>query len=179
MRDRLINFALYQTGWLIIVAAAAKGRPWHGSAAGLFLILVHLILAGERKPEVLNVLGIGLVGTLVDTIQAFFGVFVFESGYWSYWVVPFWITVMWMQFATLFHYALSWLAGRYLLAAILGSMGGPAAFLTGERLGGVVFPYGQAYSLSVLAVVWAVVLPVVVWISYRTRPSSGAGRYRI
>ena len=126
-----------------------------------------------------TVLGIALLGTFVDTIQAFFGIFVFESGYWSFWVAPFWITVMWMQFATLFHYALGWLAGRYVLSSVLGLIGGPAAFLTGERLGGVIFPDGHRYSLSVLALVWAVVLPAAVWISDRNRPSSGEGRYRI
>jgi len=179
LRDRLINFVLYQTGWLIIVISAAKKRPWLGSAAGLFLIAVHLVLARERKPEALNILWIGLLGTFVDTIQAFFGVFVFESGYWSFWIAPFWITVMWMQFATLFHFALSWLTGRYILAAVLGFMGGPAAFLTGQRLGGVIFPYGTIYSLKVLALVWAVLLPVVLWISGRNRLSAGEGQYRI
>ena len=179
MRDRLINFALYQTGWLIIVMAAARGHPWKGSAAGLFLILAHILLAAERKPEILNIVSIGMLGTFMDTVQAFFGVFVFESGYWSFWIAPFWITVMWMQFATLFHYALGWLAGRYALAAALGLVGGPAAFLSGERLGGVIFPYGHAYSLTVLAVVWAAVLPAAVWVSDRNRPSAGEGQYRI
>jgi hypothetical protein len=178
MRNRLLNYILYQAGWLVMVLAAAKGHPWPGAGVGLFLVLVHVILARERKPEIVTILLVGVLGTLVDTIQAFFGVFVFESGYWTFWVIPFWITVMWLQFATLLHYLLTWLSGRYLLAIVLGAAGGPAVYLAGELLGAVIFPFGMGYSLKVLAVVWAVVLPTVVWIAHRNRPSTGIGKYR-
>ncbi len=179
MRDRLLNYALYQTGWLFMVLTTASGRPWLGAGAGLFLVLVHVVLSRERKPEIVTILLVGVLGTLVDTIQAFFGVFVFESGYWTYWVIPFWITVMWLQFATLLHYLLSWLSGRYLLSIALGAAGGPAFYLAGEFLGAVIFPYGTSYSVKVLAAVWAVVLPTAVWIAHWKRPSTGSGRYRL
>ena len=99
-----------------MVLGGAHGFPWVGSAVGLLLVGTHLYLSRERGPEVATILLIGAMGTLVDSAQAFAGVFVFESGYWTYWVVPFWLTVMWMQFATLFHFILSWLSGRYLLS---------------------------------------------------------------
>jgi len=179
MKDNLFNYILYQAGWLVMILAAANGRPWQGAGAGLFLVFVHVILARERKPEIVTILLVGVLGTLVDTIQAFFGVFVFESGYWTFWVIPFWITVMWLQLATLLHFLLSWLSGRYLLAVALGAVGGPAVYLAGELLGAVIFPFGTVYSLKVLAVVWAVVLPAVVWIARRNRLSTGSGEYRV
>ena len=178
MKTKLLNYLLYQAGWLFMILAAAKGRPWPGAGVGLFLVLVHVILARERKPEIVTILLVGIVGTLVDTIQAFFGVFVFESGYWTFWVIPFWITVMWLQLATLLHFLLGWLSGRYLLAVALGAVGGPSVYLAGELLGAVIFPFGTGYSLKVLAVVWAAVLPAVVWIAHRNRPSTGSGEYR-
>jgi len=178
MRDRIINFALYQTGWFVLVLGAARGYPWEGAGAGLFLLTAHIFLSKERKPEILTVLCIGVLGTVVDSIQAITGVFVFEAGYWSYWVIPFWLTVMWMQFATLFHFILSWLSGRYLLSAFLGAVGGPIAFLTGERLGGVIFPMGATRSLVILAAVWSVVTPACVYIAGRFRPRGGTGNYR-
>jgi len=178
MRDRLINLALYQAGWFAMVLGAANGIPWKGSAAGFILFGVHLGLAREFLPEVKTVLVIGILGTVVDSAQAFAGVFVFESGYWTYWVVPLWLTVMWMQFATLFHYALSWLSGRYVLSAALGAVGGPLAFYTGERFGGVIFPMGMARSMIILAGVWAVVTPACVFIATLFKPSTGEGSYR-
>ena len=179
MRDTLLNLGLYQAGWFAMVLGAARGYPWAGAAAGLTLLTCHLLLVRERKPEILTVLFIGILGTVADSIQAFAGVFVFESGYWSSWVVPFWLTVMWMQFATLFHFALGWLSGRYILSAILGALGGPAAFWTGERLGGVIFPMGDFHSLLILAAAWFVLLPLCVLVADRFYPQRKTGQYRI
>lgn len=179
MRDTLVNVTLYQLGWFALVLGAARKWPWAGAGVGLVLLAIHLVLARERRPELLLVVAVGFLGTVVDSAQAFAGVFVFESGYWSYWVVPFWLTVMWMQFATLFHFALRWLSGRYLLSAVLGAVGGPAAYWTGERLGGVIFPMGTRHSLMILAAVWFVVLPISIFLADRLRPQQRIGQYRI
>jgi len=179
VRDTLINAGLYQAGWFAMVFGAACGRPWTGAAVGLLFLSVHITLSRERGPEIATVLAIGILGTLTDSAQAFAGVFVFESGYWTYWVVPFWLTVMWMQFATLFHFALRWLSGRYLLSAFLGAIGGPVAFLTGERLGGVIFPMGLRHSVLILAGVWAVIMPLCIFAADRFGPRQGKGRYRL
>ncbi len=179
MKDTLVNVTLYLAGWFAMVLGAAGGRPWAGAVVGLGLLAVHIALARERGPEILIVLVIGLLGTVTDSAQAFAGVFVFESGYWSYWVIPFWLTVMWMQLATLFHFALRWLSRRYLLSAALGAVGGPAAFLAGEQLGGVIFPMGIRHSLLILTAVWAVILPLCVLLANRFRPRKGKGQYRL
>lgn len=179
MRDTLINVALYQTGWFAMVLGASRGWPWAGAGAGLLLVFVHLVLTRDRGPEIFTVIVIGVIGTVVDSVQAFAGVFVFESGYWSYWIVPLWLTIMWLQFATLFHFALRWLSRRYLVSSALGALGGPAAFLTGERLGGVIFPVGTRYSLLILAAVWAVVMPVCVLVADYFSPPGGRGSYRL
>jgi len=179
VKEILVNITLYQAGWFAMVLGAARGWPWAGAGVGLVLLAVHLVLVRERKPELQTIVGVGILGTLIDSAQAFAGVFVFESGYWSYWVVPFWLTVMWMQFATLFHFALRWLSGRYLLSAVLGAVGGPAAFWTGERLGGVIFPMGTRHSLLFLAAVWFAALPFTILLADRFRPQKGTGQYRI
>ena len=179
MRDRILNIALYQAGWFAMVLGATSRHPWEGSAAGLALISVHLFLARERLPEIKTVVTIGILGTAIDSVQAFAGVFVFESGYWTYWLVPFWLTVMWMQFATLFNFALSWMSGRYLLSAILGALGGPAAYYTGDRLGAVIFPMGTAHSVFIMAAVWFFLTPLCVFIAAGFRPVPGSGTYRL
>ena len=176
MKTVLVNVGLYQAGWFACVLGGAHGFPWLGAGIGLGLLVVHFVLCREPGKEMVTVLLIGSAGTLADSIQAFFGVFVFPAGYWSEWAVPLWISVMWLQFATLFHFALGWLSGRYLLAVLLGALGGPMAFVTGERLGAAVFPKGYGFSLSVLAVVWAFILPVSTFIADRFRPAEM--RYR-
>lgn len=170
MKTTVLNLALYQAGWFACVLGGAHGYPWQGAFAGLILLLVHLVLCREPGKEIKTVLVVAVVGTAADSIQSFFGVFVFLSGYWVQWVVPIWISVMWLQFATLLHFALGWLSGRYVLSAFLGAVGGPMAFFTGERLGAAIFPKGQVFSLLVLAVVWAVILPLSVFTGDRFMP---------
>jgi len=178
VKDRFLNYAMYQAGWFVMVLGAAKGYPWSGALAGFLLLVAHLVLVRETKAEIRTVLTIGALGTAVDSVQALAGVFVFESGYWTYWIVPLWLTVMWMQFATLFHFVLSWMKGRYWLSALLGAAGGPAAYYTGERLGAVIFPMGSIFSLAILAGVWAIMTPLCVFIAARYAPAAGMGVYR-
>ena len=179
MKDTLVNMTLYLAGWFAMVLGSAGGRPWTGAAVGLGLLAVHIALARERGPEIVTILAIGILGTVTDSAQAFAGVFVFESGYWSYWVIPFWITVMWMQLATLFHFTLRRLSRRYFLSATIGAVGGPVALLIGERLEGVIFPMGMRHSLLILAAVWAVILPLCVLVADRFQPLKGRALYRL
>jgi hypothetical protein len=93
-------------------------------------------------------------------------------------LAPPWIVVMWMQFATLFRFALSFLAGRPLLAAMLGALGGPFAFWVGGRLGGVAFGNPAWRSLLVLGGIWALVLPLLLRLAATGRGASRPATYR-
>lgn len=89
---------------------------------------------------------------------------------------PIWILGLWLQFATTLHFSLGWLSKRYLLATLLGLIGGPLAFLGGERLGAAAFGDPRALSLGVIALAWAIALPVLVRSADRL---GGVGRYKI
>jgi hypothetical protein len=174
--SRLVNLALYQAGWFACVLGGARGRPWLGAAAGLAPVVAHLLLVERRSAEVRFVLAASVMGTAIDSAQQAAGTVAFPSGHYSVWLCPAWLTVLWAQFATLPCHSLAWLAGRPIVSALLGSAGGPLAFLAGERLGGVTFPQGRTIGCAVLAVVWGVAFPLLMRLSVR----SGAfqGRYR-
>jgi membrane protein implicated in regulation of membrane protease activity len=57
--------------------------------------------------------------------------------------------------------ALYWLAGRPLLAAALGAVGGPLAYFGGVGLGALAFPGGLAWALALIAVEWAIAMPLL------------------
>ena len=84
---------------------------------------------------------------------------------------------MWMLFACTLRYAFGWLYGKPLLAALLGAVGGPAAFWAGQRLGAVSFHPTPGLSLGVLAIVWAALLPTLMGVAARI-DSQGGGAYR-
>ena len=102
-----------------------------------------------------------LLGILVDSLQQGFGLFTFtRDPAWPLWL-PLWVFVIWAQFATLFHYALHWLSGRYLLAAIFGLVGGPLAYWAGIRMGAASFGDNPTLTVVTLAIVWALVTPLL------------------
>lgn len=175
-RSRLLNVGLYQFGWFCCVLGAAWGAPLIGALLALLLLAVHLLLAAERGAELRLMLSACLLGVVVDSSQQALGVFRFTADpAWPLWL-PLWVLVIWAQFATLFRYALFWLSGRYLLAAVFGLLGGPLAYGGGVRLGAAQFGDNPALSLLSLTLVWSLVTPLLLWLSARIEPRPG--RYR-
>ena len=175
----LVNITLYQVGWFCCVLGAAWGYPFAGGLAALALTGLHVCLAEDRRAELKLMLAAMLIGVVVDTAQQAAGVFTFTTDpSWPLWL-PLWVFVIWAQVATLFHYALNWLQQRYLLAALLGGVGGPLAYFAGVRFGAAIFPGSMVQSLLVLAVVWASVTPLLVRLAARFRPARLPARYRI
>ncbi len=176
MLGKMINLALYQLGWFSCVIGAGQGFPRSGALVALLLIAIHLLLATERDAEVRLMIFAGLLGALVDSAQQALGVVTFKDDPgWPLWL-PAWILIIWVQFATLFRFALHWLAGRYLLAAFFGMLGGPFAYWSGVQLGAAQFGDNLLFSVLSLALVWALVVPSLVWLSSRFKPCPG--RYR-
>ena len=94
------------------------------------------------------------------------GLVIYPSGQPFGQLAPAWILAMWPLLATTLNVSLRWLKGRYLLAALFGAIGGPLAFLAGERLGAVVFP-DTGLTMIVLAVGWATLFPLLMRLSQR------------
>lgn len=176
LATKLLNVALYQAGWFCCVLGAAWDHPVLGALCALLLAGVHLLLARSRKAEALLMLAACMIGVAVDSTQQSLGVFTFKADPgWPLWL-PLWVFVIWAQFATLLRYALHWLRGRYLLAALLGMVGGPLAYGAGIRLGAARLGEDPLFSLASLAIVWALVTPALFWLSDRV--GGGEGTYR-
>lgn len=175
-RSLLLNLAAYQVGWFACVLGAAGGWDGGGAAIAAGLAMAHLALAerpGREWPLLLVALGLG---ALVETLHLGAGILEPRGQAAVRGLPPFWLLALWLQFGTVFHFCLRWLSGRYRLAFGLGLVGGPLAFLAGERLGAASLGEPRALSIAVLALVWAVAVPTLVWIADRLGPS---GRYRL
>ncbi|MEJ2524412.1 MAG: DUF2878 domain-containing protein [Desulfuromonadales bacterium] len=171
-----INLLLYQGGWFACVLGGAWGYPVIGALLAAALVGVHLLLVPDARREGPLLAVACLIGVVVDSLQQALGLFTFQADPgWPFWL-PLWVFVIWAQFATLFHYALRWLRGRYWLAALFGLLGGPLAYWAGVRLGAASFGSHLLLSLLVLAVVWAVVTPLLVRLSESF--DAGDGHYR-
>lgn len=175
----IANLVLYQIGWFACVLGAANGWGAGGAIVAVVLAAVHLALSGRPDREWPLLLAAMAAGLVVDTIHAGVGVLDFR-GHAAGAPAPLWILGLWLQFGTVLHFSMRWLSKRYLLASILGLIGGPMSFLAGERLGAAAFGEPRALSLAVLGISWSIALPALV--AFADRLTDGLkepGRYRI
>lgn len=174
--SKIINLLLYQLGWFCCVLGAALGLPLSGAIGALVLLSIHLLLTDARTAEARLLLCACLLGVIVDSVQQALGLFTFKTdSRWPIWL-PLWVFVIWAQFATLFRFALHWLNRRYLLGALFGAVGGPLAYWGGIRIGAATFGENPQLSLFVLAIAWALVMPLLLWLNHQL--AGGEGRYR-
>ena len=173
-RANLVNYALYQIGWFACVLGGASHRPWTGFAIAIILIGVHLALSVKRSLDVRLVLLAAAVGAVVEMIQIAAGTYRFTSGTVFGALPPPWLLAMWAQLATTFRLSLRSVATRPVPAMLFGAVGGPLAFLAGERLGAITLLPPLSYGLLRLSISWAIALLVFSAVVRRVVPERGA-----
>ncbi len=161
---RLTNFAMFYLGWFACVMGAGDGQLWLGPSVVAALLLIHLFMNAAPVQEARLILMIGIFGFAVDTLQASAGLYAFTRTSAAPWLCPLWMVAIWMIFATTLNASMSWLAGRYRLAAVLGALCGPVSYVAGARLGAIELPAHAGLSLVGIAVVWACVMPSLLWL---------------
>ena len=160
----LANFALFQVAWLSSVIGGASEMPWLGPVAVLVALAVHLRSAHKPFEEIVLVLTCALIGAAFDSVLVASGWVSYKSGQFSAYIAPYWIITMWMLFATTLNVSMRWMRGKPVLAAVFGFFGGPAAYLAGQKLGGIVLA-NQPLALIALACGWAVMMPALMRLS--------------
>ncbi len=153
----IVNVAIYQAVWFLCVLGETRG-------AGLALLLLGLHLFLSPVPMLdLKMMGLLLLAGLgIDGILHTLGFFSFNAAARP---IPFWLLVIWLALAILPHHSLAWLKSRVLLSAFLGALGGPLAYWAGVRLGVAYFNWSLPASLGLLAIIWALLWPAVMFLA--------------
>ncbi len=166
MLSKILNFALFQAGWFACVLAGAHGLPAPAVAAAGGVMAVSLWrFSADRLCDVRLFLTVALIGFCADTVHLRLGVFALVGAPRFPYVCPLWLVALWAMFGTTLRGSLSWLAGRYLLAALLGALAGPLSYLGGAKLGAVTLHPDRVFCIAALAVGWAVMMPLLVWLA--------------
>ena len=93
-------------------------------------------------------------------------------------IAPAWILALWITFALTFTQSLAWLQTHLWLAALLGLLGGPLAYLGASRGWQVVsFADPAWHGLLCLGLGWALATPALAWLARRW--SAGAASLSI
>ncbi len=162
----LINFVAFQVGWFSSVIGAAQHMPWIGPIALLAVLMIHLRLARQPQRELALVFTCGALGACFDSLLTAAGWVSYPSGQFSAVLAPYWIVTMWMLFGTTLNISMGWLKRRPLLAAAFGAVGGPASYIAGQKLGGIVLVDYYA-ALIALAIGWAIFMPLLLALADR------------
>lgn len=159
------NFVLFQLGWLgCVMGGASQNMAWVGVAMVGSIIAVHLLRASSARQEVMLILVTVVLGTAWDSLLTSLGMYEFKSGMFITDIAPYWLIAMWALFATTLNVSMTWMKGRYLLAALLGLVGGPLAYYAGYKLGAVNFE-NTLNTLVTVGAGWFFIMPLLVLLS--------------
>ena len=165
-RKVIINFVLFQAAWFACVLGAANGMPWLGVIATIFVVAWHLIQAKDAKSEAILLIITLFIGATFDQLMHSTNLIHYQSHGWSDTIVPAWILALWAGFMTALNVSLRWMQGKWLVAILFGTIGGPLAYMGAARLGAVnLNVYPQSY--LVLSVGWAILTPVLLILAKR------------
>ncbi|MEB0041182.1 MULTISPECIES: DUF2878 domain-containing protein [unclassified Pseudomonas] len=154
MPKRLANALLFQIGWFACVLGADS--LWLLLAGGA--LAVHLLWISSWRAEGPLILGVALIGTLIDSLLLKAGVFSFAT---DGPLIPPWLMVLWAVLAITLNHCLNWTAKPWWRASVLGAIGGPMSYYAGSQMAGVELPLGLWPSMLLLGVIWAVLFPLL------------------
>ena len=163
MTDRstlVLNVVLFQAGWFACVLAAARGMPWLGALAAAAIVAWHLARAPRARPEFELVALAMAAGAAFETLLVQSGWLRFGSGMLVAGTAPYWMVALWAVFATTLNVSMRWLRERPAIAALLGAIGGPAAYWSGARFGAMELAAAGA-ALAAIAAGWAILTPLL------------------
>lgn len=160
------NALWFQSLWFTTVLGREALLP-----LALALLTLHLWLARDRRLELRQFLVVGGLGIGVDAALSGAGIFQFHAGV----LVPLWLCCLWLAFSAILGRSLAYLATRYWWCALAGALAFPLNYWAGQRLGAVEFGYSLPVTLTTLAVVWALVLPLMFYLTRRLASTGAPG----
>ncbi len=162
----VMNFILFQLGWFACVLGAARGWSREGALLALAIVAGYVARAARPGRELALVAAAVALGALADSLLASSGWLRYAGAAPVDGFAPWWILALWALFAITLNVSMRTLRGRPALGALLGVVGGPLAYLGGEKLGAVAIAQPLP-ALVALAIVWALAAPSLLGLALR------------
>lgn len=164
MNRTLINFAAFQAGWFSCVLGAANGVPWLGLLTVILIVALHIRTADQPANELRLLALCVVIGLACDSLLVASDWVRYPNGMLFSNIAPYWILAMWALFSTTLNYSMGWLKSSLVLASVMGAVFGPLSYLAGQRLGAIEL-LEPLYSVLALALIWATVMPTLVYVT--------------
>ena len=175
MSRKILNYLYFQIGWTACILGVAHHRPWIAPMSTAILIAIHFLFFSDQPgKESLFMAATSLIGCAMDLFFIHIGVYSFPPA-----AAPMSAPILfslWLLFSSTINSSLSWLKGRYILAALLGFIGSPLSYLSGSRLGAIIFQSPIWPRLIILGVAWAVAVPLMTFGAVKFMPETRASQ---
>lgn len=136
-----------------------------GTGIALTIVVLHLAYAFDPLTELKLILAAAGIGIILDPTLAFAGLIAFASGTLFDGLAAHWMVALWMVFAITLNVSLRWLKERPMVAVVLGGVGGPIAYVAGEKLGAVWID--SSLGIFAIGVGWAIAMWLLVVLARR------------
>lgn len=171
----IVNALAFQFGWFACVLGAAHGLSWVGPVVVAALLALHLYITPHRLADLKLVLVAVIAGMAWDSLLLRLGWLSLSGTGADSLLAPLWIVALWALFASTLNASLRWLQPRPRLALVFGALGGPLAYVAGERIGAVEL-LAPVPALIGLALGWALFTLVLSRLAHRWVAASNPER---
>lgn len=155
----------YHLVWIVSVVGAGNETPQAGVLLAAAFVLASWLTSPQRGADTRLLLTALALGVLLDGAMARAGLLDYASDS-SSWPAPPWILGLWAAFAMTWNTVMAPLRGRPALAAALGALFGPLAYLAANRFGAVTWLLPTFASIA-LIIGWAGALALLAHLSGR------------
>lgn len=160
-RRHIVNFVWFQAIWVLAILFQYE-YLW---LIGL-LLFAFFIFSDAPRCDAILILGVAIVGLVLDSALTVSGVFTFTSPDYGL-VIPWWLLALWAGFAGTLRHSLRYFRNHLWVSVLGGAIFGPLSYAAGARLGAVDLQMGMTITMFILSPIWAVVFPFAVWLSKR------------
>ncbi|NCT87302.1 DUF2878 domain-containing protein [Stenotrophomonas acidaminiphila] len=156
----------YQATWFVAVIGAGRGSWWPGVLAAALFAVWRLAVSPARALELRLLLAALGIGLLLESVWVGSGLLDYAAWPWA--GPPAWILALWCAFALVVVPLLGYLHRRPWLAAALGAVGGPLAYL-GAASGWDALRFSEPrwHTLLALGAGWALAMPALAALAAR------------
>lgn len=162
-----ITLAAYELAWLVAVDGAGHGYGWPGVLAVAAFAAWRLTVSRSRQVDVRLALVALALGLVLETTWTGAGLLRYAAA-WPQPAAPAWLLALWVAFALTIVPLFGHLHARPWLAAMLGAIGGPLAYLGAARGWHALAMTPPAWhALLALAAGWALATPLLTSLARR------------
>jgi hypothetical protein len=155
----IVPWLAFQGVWLVCAIGAASGSGAPGISAALMFTAAMIAWSPQPGRDARLVAVSGVAGFLIESALVIAG-FIRFSAHWPIeTMAPAWMVALWIAFgASLSSFADKLGAHRLKIAATLGAVAGPLAYLAAARLGALQLVGSVTVSILAISAVWAAVM---------------------